>query len=137
MSFGEAIHSVFSNYCQFSGRARRSEYWYFVLFNALVTGAISGALSVFSVKEEVVSSILSLWSLAVLLPRLGLIWRRFHDIGKSGANYFWVLVPLVGLILYLVWMCRAGDPGPNRFGPDPKNPDYVGENGEYKAPWEY
>lgn len=136
MSFGEAVHSALSKYVCFTGRARRSEYWYFVLFEMIVSAALGATLSFIGARESTITSVSSLLSLALLLPGLGLVWRRLHDIGKSGANYFWVFVPIVGGILLLVWMCRAGDYGPNQYGPDPKQPEdaYTGDG---KQPWEY
>ena len=103
MSFGDAVRSALSKYCCFTGRARRSEFWYFTLFTIIISVALGSVLSLFGARDSTVASVDSLVTLALLLPRLGVIWRRFHDIGKSGANYFWILVPLVGLILFLVW----------------------------------
>ena len=120
MSFGDAVHSVLSKYACFSGRARRSEYWYFILFEMIISAALTGAASLIGMRESSVEALSSLLSLALLLPGLGVTWRRLHDIGKSGANYFWVFLPLVGWIPLLIWLCRDGDRGPNRFGPDPK-----------------
>ena len=135
MSFGDAVRSVLSKYACFTGRARRSEYWYFILFEMIVSGALTGAASLFGFRESTVEALSSLLSLALLLPGLGVTWRRLHDIGKSGANYFWVFLPFIGWILLLIWLCRDGDRGPNRFGPDPKYPDDVYTQGG--SPWEY
>ena len=134
MSFGEAVRTVLSKYVCFTGRARRSEYWYFILFQFLVSLALGVTLSVIGVQQSTVESLSSLLSLALMLPGLGVVWRRLHDIGKSGANYFWVFVPIVGAILLLVWLCRDGDRGPNRFGPDPKAPAYSAND---RQPWQY
>ena len=118
MGFGEAIQSVFSKYATFSGRARRSEYWYFVLLQVIVTAVLNG---LYSATESVAfSAILVLFDLALLVPSLAVCWRRLHDIGRSGAYYFFVLIPLVGWILLLVWMCQASQPGANQYGPNPK-----------------
>ena len=136
MSFGEAVRSVLSKYVCFTGRARRSEYWYFILFEAIVSGALSATLALTGAGESVVESASSLLSLALLLPGLGVVWRRLHDIGKSGANYFWAFLPFVGWIFLLIWLCREGDHGPNRYGPDPKAPAY-GYRAEEKQPWQY
>ena len=118
MGFGEAIQSVFSKYATFSGRARRSEYWYFVLLQVIVTAVLNG---LYSATESVAfSAILVLFDLALLVPSLAVCWRRLHDIGRSGAYYFFVLIPLVGWILLLVWMCQDSQPGENQYGPNPK-----------------
>ena len=118
MGFMDAVKSVFGNYADFSGRARRSEYWYFVLFNFLVSfalGFIGGLLG------DNVSTVLSgIWSLVVLIPSLAVAWRRLHDIGRSGAYFLLILIPLVGAILLIVWFCQPGQPGDNQYGPDPK-----------------
>ena len=116
--FGEAVQSVFSKYATFSGRARRSGYWYFVLLQVIVTAVLNG---LYSATESVAfSAILVLFDLALLVPSLAVCWRRLHDIGRSGAYYFFVLIPLVGWILLLVWMCQDSQPGANQYGPNPK-----------------
>ena len=66
------------------------------------------------------TSIASLYSLATLVPGLAVAWRRLHDIGKSGAYWFFILIPLAGPIILLVWLAKAGDAGDNAYGPDPK-----------------
>lgn len=118
MGFGEAIQSVFSKYATFSGRARRSEYWYFVLLQVIVTAVLNG---LYSATESVAFPvILVLFDLALLVPSLAVCWRRLHDIGRSGGYYFFILIPLVGWILLLVWMCQDSQPGANQYGPNPK-----------------
>ncbi len=105
------------NYVTFSGRARRKEYWMFVLFN-FIFSLVLLAIQVFAGMEQPVLS--QLYSLVVLLPGLSVFVRRMHDIDKSGW-WFWIaLVPIVGAIVLLVFACTEGTKGPNRFGPDPK-----------------
>ena len=97
MSFGEAIKSVFSKYATFSGRARRSEFWYFFLFN-LVVSLVLGLIPVLDILSFI-------WALGVLIPTLAVTVRRFHDIGKSGWNYLLFLIPsllYLGYIIYFV-----------------------------------
>lgn len=122
MGFMDAVKKCFQNYATFSGRARRSEYWYFVLFNMLVSGVLSGLgrMAGDGFFGTVLTGIASLYSLAILVPGLAVAWRRLHDIGKSGACYFFILIPLVGAIILLVWLAKAGDAGDNAYGPDPK-----------------
>ena len=113
MSFTDAIKTCFQKYVDFTGRARRSEYWYFSLFQALLSLAVSiifGAESVF----------VSLVSLALFLPSLAVSCRRLHDIGKSGWWMLIAFVPLVGIILLLVWDCKDSDPAANQYGANPK-----------------
>ena len=129
MTFTQAIQSVFSQYATFSGRARRSEYWFFVLFNYVISAALG-----FLGRYMFLFSILSgLYSLAVLIPSLAVTWRRLHDIGKGGGWYFFILIPLVGWIFLLVWLCRDSQPGQNAYGPNPKEPFY--EDNSYNSPY--
>lgn len=112
------LNVILNHYADFNGRARRSEYWYFALVNACI-GIVLSLLqritgwNLFSVLSGLVS-------LALLVPGLGLAWRRLHDIGKAGTWYFIVLVPIVGFILMIVWLCQDSQPGENQFGPNPK-----------------
>ena len=97
MNFGEAIKSVFSKYATFSGRARRSEFWYFFLFNFLVSFVL-GLIPFLSVVS-------GLWALAVLIPNLAVAVRRLHDIGKSGWTYLYFLIPsfiFIGYMFYFI-----------------------------------
>ena len=124
MSFVEAVQTcVTKKYATFSGRARRSEYWYYTLFSilvSLVTSVVGGALFVHS--EGDVNILSALASIALFLPGLGVAIRRLHDIGKSGWWYLILLVPFIGWIVLLIFLCRDSDRGPNRFGPSPKYP---------------
>ena len=115
MNFGEAIASGFSNYVNFSSRAARSEYWYWVLFNVLaqvVTEIIDNAVIGMSVTTAI-------FSLAVLLPGIAVAARRLHDVDRTGWWLLLAFVPVVGLIVLLIWFCTKGTDGSNRFGPDP------------------
>ena len=99
---------VLQNYATFTGRARRSEYWYFVLFNVIISialGFISGMMGI---------SILSnIYSLAILVPSIAVGVRRMHDVGKSG---WFLLIPIYNLIL----ACTDGVKDENEYGADPK-----------------
>ena len=123
MGMKEAVINVFNNYANFDGRARRSEYWYFCLFNVLV-GLVFGVLISLTKEGSILFRLFSglegLYNLAVLIPGLAVAWRRLHDIGKSGANWFWIFLPIAGAIMLIVWYCREGDPGENAYGADPK-----------------
>ena len=99
MNFGEAIKSVFSKYATFSGRARRSEFWYFFLLNALVVLVLS--------LIPFLSFLSFIWALGIIIPFLAVTVRRFHDIGKSGWYYLIPAIPAlayVGYIFYFVFM---------------------------------
>lgn len=113
VTFGEAIKKAFSQYCCFTGRASRSEYWWFCLFTFLV-GIAAGIIDF-----QVGNWFSGLVNLALLLPSLGLCWRRLHDIGKAGGWYFIGLIPIVGWVLLIVWFCRDSEPQANRFGEVP------------------
>ena len=95
---------VLTNYAKFDGRARRSEYWYFILFNVIITVLFS------IIGLRLLSNI---YALAVLLPSIGVAIRRMHDVDKSG---WFILIPFYNLFL----VCTAGTCGENRFGADPK-----------------
>ena len=123
MSMKEAIQSVFRQYATFTGRARRSEYWYYTLFVVIVNlafTAISRIAGAESGLTRFITILQSLWSLAIFIPGLAVCWRRLHDIGKSGAYWFFCFIPLVGAILLLVWFCQDSQPGENQYGPNPK-----------------
>lgn len=91
MSFGQAIVRVFSNYANFQGRARRSEYWYFVLFY----GIVMLCLSLLALIPGAVLLTVIFW-LGTVVPNLAVSWRRLHDTGRSGAWVFLSLVPIGG-----------------------------------------
>jgi uncharacterized membrane protein YhaH (DUF805 family) len=101
--------SVLSNYAQFNGRARRSEYWYFALFN----GIISVILMIIDEAAGTPDVIRGIYSLVVLIPSIAVTVRRMHDVGKSG---WFCLIPIYNFVL----ACTEGDEGTNEYGPDPK-----------------
>jgi uncharacterized membrane protein YhaH (DUF805 family) len=114
MGFGDAIRSCFAKYATFTGRAPRSEYWYFLLFQALL-GVVAAVVSM-AIDSNVLSILVDL---ALFLPSLAVGVRRLHDIDKSG---WWLLlgfIPVIGWVMLFIWACTKGSLGPNRFGPDP------------------
>ena len=98
-------------YAQITGRASRSEYWWFVLFTAIVSGAAS-ALDVFFPGDL----LQTLFGLATLIPGIALGIRRMHDIGKSGWWLLIGLIPIIGWIVLIVWLATKSDAGSNRWG---------------------
>jgi len=121
MSFGAAIASFFTKYATFSGRARRSEFWFVVLFTTLVSVAISivapgtvTEINGFEVQQQ--SMLSNLWSLATLIPSLALTWRRLHDVNKSGNYFFFILIPIVGAILLFIQLVKDSAHGANAYG---------------------
>ena len=107
---------AFKRYADFTGRSRRSEYWYFVLFNilAFIVTMIIDAIIQFPVFTM-------LYMLGTLIPAISLVVRRLHDVGKSGWWYFIGLIPLVGGIILLVFLVTDSQPGNNQWGPNPKD----------------
>ena len=113
MNFVDAIKSGFSNYVGFSGRAARSEFWYWTLFSIIanvVAGIIDSVLGLGLVGVIV--------SLGLLLPGIAVSARRLHDLDRTG---WWLLIAFtgIGIILLIVWDCMKGTTGPNSYGPDP------------------
>ena len=141
---------VFENYANFNGRARRSEYWYFTLFNIIFTSILKILDSLLFDDIEIIGSI---YGLALFIPGLAVSVRRFHDIGKSGWQlliaYAMIILfaglAIVGSLAYsfnssilqficfgvilvvgiwlLVMFCTEGDSFTNKYGPDPKADD--------------
>lgn len=114
MSFVDALRSVFTQFATFTGRARRSEYWYFALFS-FVLNAVVGAAS--GDSRTTVSGIVTL---ILLLPSLAVLVRRLHDTGRSGWNALWLLLFVIGWIVLLVQTVQDSQPGGNVYGPSPK-----------------
>ncbi len=112
------LNVLLNHYADFNGRARRSEYWYYTLVVVLISMVFSTLQRV--TGWNIFAYLSSIVSLALLVPGLAICWRRLHDIGKSGGNYFFVLIPLVGWILMIVWLCQDSQPGENQYGPNPK-----------------
>ena len=109
---------VLKQYLDFNGRARRTEYWMFTLVNIIISWSIIGfSLAIQSSELNILED---LYSLAVLIPSLAVSVRRLHDIGKSGWNLLIILIPLIGIIILLVWMCEDSQHGTNKWGENPK-----------------
>lgn len=127
---------VLKQYTDFSGRARRKEYWMFVLFNIifLIAAMIIDTVLGFSFQVQGQSLgygyIYVLYSLFVLIPNLAVSVRRLHDVGKSGWFLLIALIPLIGSIWLLILYCTDGESGSNKWGPNPKtNTDEINEIG--------
>lgn len=107
---------VLRQYADFEGRARRTEYWMFALFNiiiAFVLGFVEGLVGGPGILGF-------LYGLAVLLPGIAVSVRRLHDTGKSGWLLLIAFIPLIGAIVLLVFMVMDSQPGDNQYGPNPK-----------------
>jgi len=108
---------VLRQYSVFTGRARRKEYWMFVLINMIVGAIINVIQSVIGMDPPYISM---LYSLAVLLPSIAVAVRRLHDTERSGWWLLLSLIPIIGTIVIIVFLCQNGTAGSNRFGADPK-----------------
>jgi uncharacterized membrane protein YhaH (DUF805 family) len=127
---------VLRKYAVFTGRASRSEFWYFELFNlvvACVIGFVAGlALGIYAgasgtrLDASAPSAIASIYALAVLLPAIGVSIRRLHDIGKSGWLILVGLIPILGTIYLIVLYCQDSETGANKYGLNPKGVELAG-----------
>ena len=136
VSFPDAVKMFFTRYVDFQGRSRRSEYWWVVLFNLIVSLVLvglafalggnfgSGELSPIAM---ILFAVFGLYMLAIILPSIALFVRRLHDINQTGWIYLGLvvasLIPFIGFIAsiaMIVIACIPGTVGPNKYGPDPK-----------------
>lgn len=105
---------MYSKYATFTGRASRSEYWFFTLFFIVVYGGLVGLVA--ATDSGLFSILVLLFVFGSIIPSIAVTVRRLHDTGKSGAWYFISFVPLIGSIWLLVLMCTDSDRGPNDYG---------------------
>ncbi len=133
MNFAAAVSHCFRNYITFSGRASRSEFWWFTLFIYGVMFVLSAIdMSLFGETQTVVtdtsasvssetefSPLASIFGIVTVLPYISVTVRRLHDTDRSGWWYWLALIPLIGIIVLIVWFATKGSDGPNRFGEDP------------------
>jgi uncharacterized membrane protein YhaH (DUF805 family) len=117
MNFGDAVRSGLNNYATFAGRARRSEFWWFWLFNILAQ-AVAGLLDTMIFWD--IRPIGGLVGLVLLLPNLAMGARRLHDTDHSGWWLLLAFLPVIGSLILLFWFVSRGNDGPNRFGADPR-----------------
>ncbi|MCL6294296.1 DUF805 domain-containing protein [Jejuia spongiicola] len=116
---------LIENYANFSGRARRQEYWMYALFWSIIVISMS-ILAEYTEKYLGFTwgfTFFIIFSIATLIPWLAVNVRRLHDTGKSGGYFFVNFIPLIGRIWYLILVCTDGESGPNQYGPDPKKPN--------------
>ena len=121
MKFGNSISTRMGKYGTFSGRAIRSEYWWFYLFTVLMSwGATLVAGSMFSFGDPMGEVLPLIVSLAFFVPVIAAGSRRLHDIGKSGWWQLLFIIPIIGWILLIVWMCTDSEKEKNFYGSNPK-----------------
>lgn len=109
------LDPIKNHYFDFDGRATRQQFWMFVLIYILIAIVLAITEAMVGL-EEILTSI---YSLALLLPYLGLAVRRLHDVNRSG---WWILIgfiPIIGFIVLLIWYVKEGDSGANQYGPNP------------------
>jgi uncharacterized membrane protein YhaH (DUF805 family) len=116
MSFQEAVVSCFRQYAGFSGRARRSEFWWFWVFAILVSAVLGIIDQALGSKTGVLTAI---FPIVILLPSLAVAVRRLHDGGHSGWLLLIGLIPILGWVLILYWYIQPTQPMANRHGPVP------------------
>ena len=129
---------VLKKYAIFKGRATRTEFWYFQLVNFLITFIIYGIILILSSKGVNEKTLISLdilyliYSLGTFLPQLGVMVRRLHDTGRSGWWYFIILIPIIGIIIFLIFLTQNSKRGSNEYGENPKEKN--GKNSQSSPP---
>lgn len=123
MTFQESISTCLTKYAEFTGRAPRSEYWWFVLGQFLigfvagfVAGMIGHILGMGGTLANIVNIIVTL---GLLLPGIAVAIRRLHDTGRSGWWYLLVFIPIIGWLALLFWFVQPSDEGSNEYGEAP------------------
>lgn len=110
MGFKEAVSTCFRKYATFKGRARRAEYWYFLLY-VLLLNMLAYFLSFFSVITPTTANVLNtLIFVATIIPTMAVTVRRFHDFNKSGWNLLWIIIACISSILFILYTLLGGDP---------------------------
>lgn len=139
VSFPDAVKMFFGRYVDFQGRSRRSEYWWVVLFNLIVflvlfmpiiiIGGFNPETGTMGPLGYVIFGIMGLYGLGIIIPSIALFVRRLHDINQTGWIYLGLVIagfiPFINFlasIAQIVIACIPGTAGPNKYGPDPKNP---------------
>ena len=115
-----SVTSCLKRYCKASGRACRSEYWYWQLA-LVILGIIIAIIEVSMGYVDSSSPVGKLIDLALFLPGLNVFIRRMHDIGRSGWNFFWAFLPIIGWIILLVYCCKPSSEA-NQYGEGPDAP---------------
>lgn len=112
--------AVLKKYAVFQGRARRTEFWMFFFFNAMIVAALTLVDEFAGFSDSGPRLLTGVYGVAVLLPTVSVAARRLHDIDRSGIWLLLLAVPVVGPLFLLALMAVEGRRGNNRFGPDPK-----------------
>ncbi|VXB35685.1 conserved hypothetical protein; putative inner membrane protein [Flavobacterium sp. 9AF] len=117
---------LLENYATFRGRARRSEYWYFVLGNIIlaILAYLIDNLFGLNFDEDAGGPLYLIVLLGTIIPTIAVMIRRLHDVGKSGVFFLVWFIPIVGPIWLLVLLLTEGNTGRNQYGNDPKKHNY-------------
>ena len=120
MDFMTAVRTCFQKYATISGRAPRSEYWWFTLF-IFIASFVLGIIDrlIFGMGPGSVGILGLIFSLGTLLPSICVGGRRLHDVGRSAWWMLLIFIPIVGWLVLLWWAIQPGTPGTNDFGPNP------------------
>tara|TARA_B100000586_G_C19934407_1_gene352796 strand:- start:48 stop:503 length:456 start_codon:yes stop_codon:yes gene_type:complete len=126
MSFTDSLQNILmNNYANWDGRASRSEYWWFFLFTVILQFiALAIDITVLGydfTDPAAIQMVGMIVGLALFLPALCVIVRRLHDLGKSGLWFWIIFIPLLGIIVFLVFMATEGEQLPNQYGDVPTN----------------
>lgn len=116
-----AVKTVLSKYVTFSGRARRAEYWWWVLFTIIlsVVAGIVDAIITGGGPQGGIQPLSTIVALGLFLPGLAVLFRRLHDTDRSGWWWLILFIPLIGLLVMIYFLVQPGTDGSNRFGEDP------------------
>lgn len=117
-----SVSSCLKRYVKFNGRACRSEYWYWTLVMCIISWTLAVLAGDPLNPDATWSAISNIFSLATFLPSLAVCVRRLHDTGRSGWNILWNLLPVIGWIIVLVYLCQ-GSREPNQYGEGPATPE--------------
>ncbi len=118
----DSFLAILQKYAAFDGRARRKEYWMFMLFIIIMSIVGIAIDSVAKLPEliEGYGAVFTIFNLVVALPVCAISTRRLHDTNRSESVLLVIFIPIIGFIIYIILMARAGDPSANKYGPDPK-----------------
>ncbi len=113
---------VLNQYADFSGRARRKEFWMFTLINILISWVLGFVFTFIGISIDVpaLAFLAYIYSLAVFIPGLAVSVRRLHDIGKTGWYILLAFIPFIGALWLIVLFCMEGENKTNQWGENPK-----------------
>ena len=114
---------VFRRFADYSGRSRRKEFWYFILFNFIILFSLifsQDYLNTNDTMDKIINTISGIYFFILIIPLFGVIIRRLHDSGRSALFILIYFIPFVGAISLIVVLCLDSENGPNKYGENPK-----------------